>query len=268
MLILESVTYRYAGAEHPSLYDMDLRLDDGEVVGVVGASEAGKTTLCLVASGLAPRAIRGTLTGRLLIDGVDVVGERMHELATRAGVCFQDPGTQLSGVTSTVFEEVAFGPMNLGLSLDEVLSRTKLALVTLGIEHLAERDPARLSGGQLQLVAIGGLLAMRPAHLILDEPTAQLDPAGTLLVADALAGLAAGGTSILITEQKTDLLERICDRVVALQQGRLRLSGTAEEVLADPSLEELGVAAPSAVRLYRLASTAGVDRLRLEGGLK
>jgi energy-coupling factor transporter ATP-binding protein EcfA2 len=158
--------------------------------------------------------------------------------------------------------------MNLGLPLDEVLSRTKQALDTLGVEHLAERDPARLSGGQLQLVAIGGLLAMRPAHLILDEPTAQLDPAGTLLVADALAGLAAGGTSILITEQKTDLLERICDRVVVLQQGRLRLSGSAEGVLADPSLEELGVAAPSAVQLYRLASSAGVDRLRLEGGLK
>jgi energy-coupling factor transporter ATP-binding protein EcfA2 len=117
-------------------------------------------------------------------------------------------------------------------------------------------------------VAIGGLLAMRPAHLILDEPTAQLDPAGTLLVADALAGLAAGGSSILITEQKTDLLARICDRVVALDQGRLVLTGRAEVVLAEPGLEALGVAAPSAVRLRRSASDAGVDPARIEAGLR
>ncbi|MEJ7754681.1 MAG: ATP-binding cassette domain-containing protein, partial [Candidatus Limnocylindrales bacterium] len=137
-----------------------------------------------------------------------------------------------------------------------------------GIEHLSQRHPARLSGGQMQLVAIGGLLAMRPAHLILDEPTAQLDPAGTLLVADALAGLAAGGSSILITEQKTDLLARICDRVVALDEGRLVLTGRAEVVLAEPGLEALGVAAPSAVRLRRSASDAGVDPARIEAGLR
>ncbi|CAN5542867.1 ATP-binding cassette domain-containing protein [soil metagenome] len=264
MLILESVTYRYAGADRPSLHDIDLRLEDGEVVGVVGASEAGKTTLCLVASGLAPRAIRGTLTGRLLIDGTDVAGERMHELAARIGVCFQDPATQLSGVNATVFEEVAFAPMNLGLSRDEVLGRAFEALAALGIEHLSERDPARLSGGQMQLVAIGGLLAMRPAHLVLDEPTAQLDPAGTLLVADALAGLAAGGSSILIAEQKTDLLARICDRVVALDHGRVKLSGSSEAVLSDPALPALGIEEPSAVRLRRLALEAGLDPAGLE----
>ncbi|MDQ3492503.1 MAG: energy-coupling factor ABC transporter ATP-binding protein [Chloroflexota bacterium] len=267
MLTLDSVSYRYAGADRPSLYDVDLQLADGEVVGVVGASESGKTTLCLVASGLAPRAIRGTLSGRLLIDGQDVVDARMHELMAHTGVCFQDPATQLSGVTGSVFEEVAFGPMNLGLPLDEVLSRTQGALVVLGIDHLSERDPARLSGGQMQLVAIGGLLAMRPAHLILDEPTAQLDPAGTLLVADALASLASRGTSILISEQKTDLLARICDRVIALEQGRIQLSGPADATLAAPALESLGVAAPSAVRLRRSASVAGVDPARIEAGL-
>jgi len=268
MLTLESITYRYAGAERSSLDGIDLQLEDGEVVGVVGASESGKTTLCLVASGLAPRSIRGTLTGRLLVDGKDATGEPMHEMTAHIGVCFQDPGTQLSGVTGSVFEEIAFGPMNLGLPLSEVLTRTWQALAVLGIEHLAEREPARLSGGQMQLVAIGGLLAMRPAHLILDEPTAQLDPAGTLLVADALDDLAAGGTAILITEQKTDLLARICDRVVVLDSGRARLAGPSAEVLGDPILDELGVAAPSAVRLQRLASEAGLDAARLQGGLR
>ena len=172
----------------------------------MGASEAGKTTLCLVASGLAPRTVGGTLTGRLLLDGADTAPLAMHELAGRIGIAFASPTTQLSGVAATVYEEVAFGPMNLGVPRSELIARTEEALAALRIESLADRDPARLSGGQQQLVAIAGLLALRPAHLVLDEPTAQLDPAGTAMVATALAGLAANGASILVAEQKTDLL--------------------------------------------------------------
>src|SRR5881296_1568042 len=115
MLELASVTYRYAGAVGPSIRDVNLLLAPSEVVGLCGPSESGKTTVCLVASGLAPRAIRGSLTGRLLIDGTDVAASPMHELVSRIGICFQDPTTQLSGVSGTVYEEVAFGPMNLGV---------------------------------------------------------------------------------------------------------------------------------------------------------
>jgi len=259
MLELESVTYRYAGATEPAVHDVTIRLAASEVVGLCGPSESGKTTLCLIASGLAPRAIRGTLAGRLLVDGADVAGRPMHELVSRAGICFQDPTTQLSGVNATVYEEVAFGPMNLGLPRSDVVARTEQALETLRIGDLAMRDPSRLSGGQLQLVAIAGLLAMRAAHLILDEPTAELDPAGTRLVGDAIEELAAAGTSILIAEQRTDLLARICQRVLILRGGRVAFEGPADEVLADPRLEELGGAPPSAVRLRREAIAAGID---------
>jgi energy-coupling factor transporter ATP-binding protein EcfA2 len=225
----------------------------------VGASEAGKTTLCLVASGLAPRTIGGQIRGRITLDGTDVDRMPMHELSSRIGIGFQNPANQLSQVSDTVFEEVAFGPMNLGLPRSEVISRTWTALRSMGVEGLAEREPARLSGGQQQLVALAGLLALSPAHLVLDEPTAQLDPAGTRLVADALARLAAGGASILVAEQKTDLLAGICRRVIAIDRGRVVLDGPADEVLADPVLESLGVAAPASVRLARAAERAGTD---------
>jgi energy-coupling factor transporter ATP-binding protein EcfA2 len=238
---------------------VSLDLRDGEVVGLVGANEAGKTTLCLVASGLAPRAIGGELSGRLLLDGVDTGSRPMHELAALVGIVFQNPATQRSGVAETVYEEIAFGPANLGVPLDELLDRTQAAMAALRIEALAERDPARLSGGQQQLVAIAGLLALRPRHLVLDEPTAQLDPAGTELVAEAIARLAADGASILLAEHKTDLLARVATRVVALDAGRVTMDGPAEEVLSDPRLEELGVAAPSRVRLDRLAAAAGLE---------
>ena len=257
MLTFESVSYRYAGAARASLQDVSLVIGSGEVVGLVGASEAGKTTLCLVAAGLAPRTVRGTLTGRILLDGTDIAPLAIHELAGRVGIAFANPATQLSGVAGTVYEEVAFGPMNLGLSRSEVIDRTEAALSALKIIDLAEREPALLSGGQQQLVAMAGLLALRPAHLVLDEPTAQLDPAGTRLVAEALARLAVDGASILVAEQKTDLLASICDRVVALDAGRVALDGPAAEVLGDPRLADLGVAAPASVRLRRLAEAAG-----------
>lgn len=267
MLTLEQVTYRYAGAAAPSLHEVDLSLEDGTVVGLVGAAESGKTTVCLVASGLAPRTIGGRLSGRVMLDGQDVRDTPIHQLVPRVGICFQDPGTQLSGVCTTVFEEVAFGPMNLGLPLEDVLARTDRALATLGIEDLADRDPARLSGGQIQLVAMGGVLALRPAHLILDEPTAQLDPAGTNLVAAAIERLAADGASILIAEQKTDLLERICHRIVALDGGRVFLSGLTTEVLGDSRMADLGVAEPARMRLRRLLAEAGLDTPRIEAAL-
>ncbi len=264
-LTLQGVGYRYAGADQPSLLDIDLELRDGEVVGVAGASEAGKTTLCLVASGLAPRTVGGRIRGTILLDGENVGAWPMHRLSGRIGMGFQNPSTQLSQVAGTVFEEVAFGPMNFGGVRDEVVARTWEALDALRIDDLAERDPQRLSGGQQQLVAMAGLLALRPAHLVLDEPTAQLDPAGTRLVADAIAALAADGASILVAEQKTDLLAEVAIRVVVLDGGRVALAGPAGEVLADPRLTQLGVSAPSAVRLRRAVTEAGIDPERLRG---
>ena len=258
MLVLQSVSYRYAGAARPSLREVSATFGDGRVVGIAGRSEAGKTTLCLVTGGIAPRTVGGTLIGRLLLDGQDTAPLAMHLLVGRIGIGFSSPATQLSGVAGTVYEEVAFGPMNLGLPRAEIIERTESALASLRIESLAERDPARLSGGQQQLVAIAGLLALRPAHLVLDEPTAQLDPAGTRLVGEALARLAADGASIVIAEQKTDLLAAICDEVLVIDAGRIALDGPAARVLADPRLVELGVAPPASVRLERAARAASL----------
>ena len=264
---LRGVGYRYAGAQQAALLDVDLDLPDGAVVGVAGASESGKTTLCLVVSGLAPRTVGGRIRGTITLDSEDVDAWPMHRLASRVGIGFQNPTTQLSQVAGTVFEEVAFGPMNLGVPRDEVAQRTWEALAALRIDGLAERDPARLSGGQQQLVAIAGLLAMRPEHLVLDEPTAQLDPAGTQLVGDAIQRLAGDGASILVAEQKTDLLAAVAGRVVVLDGGRVVLEGDADAVLSDPRLAELGVPEPSAVRLRRAVVDAGVAPDRVEAAI-
>lgn len=260
MLRLAGVSYRYPGYANPVLHDVTLELRPGEIVGVVGANEAGKSTLCLVASGLAPGSIGGELTtGGVEIDDRPMSGRPLHELATEVGIGFQNPATQLSGVAGSVYEEVALGPMDLGLPARETVERTKTALATLGIEELAERAPRRLSGGQGQLVVLAALLAMRTPYLVLDEPTAQLDPEGTRLVGEALGRLAASGTGLLIAEHKTDLLAAVCDRVVVIDGGRLVAAGAASDILADPILEAFGVEPPSAVRLERALVERGLD---------
>jgi len=267
MLQLRDATYRYAGYAKPVIRDVSLRLDDGEIVGLVGANEAGKSTICLVASGLAPASVGGALDGSLTIDGEPMKGRAVHELAERVAIGFQDPATQRSGIAATVFEEVALGPMNLGLPARETIARVREALARLRIEDLAERDPARLSGGQGQLVAIASLLAMRPRHIILDEPTAQLDPGGTALVGAALRDLAAAGTALLIVEHKADLLDGLCDRVAVVADGRVVADGPAGAILADGRMIEWGVEPPSRVRLARALAARGLDPAALLEGV-
>ncbi|HUQ79392.1 MAG TPA: ABC transporter ATP-binding protein [Patescibacteria group bacterium] len=270
MLELSGVSYRYAGYANDVLHDIDLRLDDGEIVGLVGPNEAGKSTLCLVASGLAPASIGGSLKGTLTLDGRPAAGLATHELAEQVVVGFQNPNTQRSGIAATVFEEIALGPMNLGLPVVDTVERTREAIARLRLEHLIERDPQRLSGGQAQLVGIASLLAMRPRHVILDEPTAQLDPAGTRLVGEALRALAVSGTSLLIAEHKTDLLDAVCGRIVVIDGGRIVRDGPTATVFDDPELATIGVEPPARARLGRAFAERGLDptaiRLALADG--
>jgi energy-coupling factor transport system ATP-binding protein len=218
-LALRGVRYRYAGAAAAALEGVSLTLEPGRVLGVVGPNGAGKSTLCLVAAGLAPATIGGELAGEVRIDGMTTASSRPHELAQRCGILFQNPTTQLSGTSATVWEEVAFGPRNLGLPLEEVVARVDAALDALTIRPLADRDPERLSGGQAQLVALAG---------------------------------------VLVVEHKTDLLATIAEEVAVLVGGSVVASDEAANILADARLEAWGIEPPSRIRIERAARRAGV----------
>ena len=258
-LVIRDARYRYAGAARPALDAVTLTIEPGRVVGVVGANGAGKSTLCLVAAALAPATIGGVLEGEVSLDGLVTTSARPHEVAQRCGILFQNPTTQLLGTSPTVWEEVAFGPRNLGLPLGEVVERVESSLDALAIQPLAERDPERLSGGQAQLVALAGVLALRPAYLVLDEPTSQLDPLGTRLAGDAIAEL-VGSTAagVLLVEHHTELLGRVADDVAVVADGRIAELGPATRVLADSRLPSWGVQPPAKVRIERLAAAANV----------
>jgi energy-coupling factor transporter ATP-binding protein EcfA2 len=220
-LELRAVSYRYAGSRRPALEDASLSIADGEIVGLVGPNEAGKTTTCLVASGFAPASIGGAVTGDVRLDGEVLAVREPWELAGRTGLLLAEVATQHSGMTASVLEEVAFGPVNLGLEVDDTLERARRAMAALAIDALAQRQPAHLSGGQARLVAIASILAMRPRLLVLDEPAGELDDAGRSLLATALRDAAAAGSSVLVAEHDTAFLAALGARIVRVQDGRL-----------------------------------------------
>lgn len=260
MLRLDRVSYTYAGSRQERLHSVSLELPDSTITGLVGPTGAGKSSLCLVAAGLAPRVIGGRLSGGLEVDGEPATSWPMSRMAGSVALAVQDPAAQLTMVADSVYEEVAVGPVNLGCSRAETMQRTEEALEQLGIGHLAARDPRLLSGGQQQLVVLAGLLAMRTGHLVLDEPFAHLDADGSGQLVEALRSAQARGCSVLVAEQRTDILLRACDSIAVIAAGNIVVQGRPIEILADPSIGAMGVAEPAEVRLARLAEESGLSR--------
>ena len=229
----------------------------GEVVLLLGPSGSGKSTLTLALNGLLPQAVPASVTGTVEVDGLDTQTTPVAELSTRVGMVFQDPDAQL--VTGTVLDEVAFGPENLRMPVAEVLVRAEDALRRVGLWERRSENPDRLSGGGRQRLAIACALAMGSPLLVLDEPTANLDPAGIEEVYAALAELgAAGDRAILLVEHNLDAAVGFVDRVVVLDHdGRLAADGSVDDVLRGRAehLHDMGVWLPvstiAALRLRR-----------------
>lgn len=217
---VDRLTVQYPGRADPALTEVSLAAADGETLGVTGRTGAGKSTLALTLAGFIPRVVRAKTSGAVTVDGVDVLTSDAGALAGRCGIVFSSPADQLSGSKLTVREELAFGLENLGVPRGEMDPRIDTVMRQLGIEHLAARDPGTLSGGEQQRVAIAGLVVMGPRVLVLDEPTAELDPAGTAAVGELLDGLAADGTTIVCVEQSRSILDR-CDRIITLDARRI-----------------------------------------------
>ena len=246
---LERVSVTHLGADRPSPADVSLAIRPGEVVLLLGPSGSGKSTLALTLNGLIPHSLDADVTGVVRVAGIDTASSTPARLATSVGMVFQDPDAQL--VTASVLDEVAFGPENLRLEIDEVLRRSEAALRRVGLWERRHDDPDALSGGGRQRLAIACALAMRPPLLVLDEPTANLDPAGTAEVYDALAQLVADGEhAILLIEHDVDAALPLATRVVVLDHdGRIAFDGSPEAVLGDhlDALRALGVWLPSAL---------------------
>jgi energy-coupling factor transport system ATP-binding protein len=249
---MAAARYRYPETERDAIGPLDLVINAGEWIGVIGPTNAGKSTLCYLVMGLAPHFFSGRLRGEVHVFGVETRRQPVPERSRRVGLLFQNPFTQLSGARERVDEEVAFGPENHGLARGEILERVDEALRLTGLHDLAARHPLDLSGGQLQRLALASLLAMRPELLLLDEPTSQLDPAGSRALFEVFRSLHQAGTTIIMVEHKLEAVAALCPRVIALADGRILADGSPLKVFNDP-LVQATAGWPAYARLAQLA---------------
>jgi energy-coupling factor transport system ATP-binding protein len=239
---IEDVRYVYPDGGIVALDGVSLVVDRGSVVGLVGQNGSGKTTLAKHLNGL----LRPT-AGRVVVDGLDTSRHRVQVLAGHVGFAFQNPNHQL--FARTVADELAYGPRNLGLPSTEVDARVMRIAATLGLTTLAAH-PYRLPFPMRKLVTVAAVLTMRPAILVLDEPTTGLDHRTSRRVLDLIRGLRDEGTTIVCVSHDLALFAEIADRIVVLDGGRVAADGRPREVLSDrAALAATGLRPPQITRL-------------------
>ena len=244
MIKTENLTFTYEGQELPALNGVNLTVNKGEFVAVLGHNGSGKSTLA--------KHLNGILLpcgGTVYVDGINVADDsQLTQLRRKVGMVFQNPDNQI--VASVVEEDVAFGPENLGLEPGEIRKRVDFALDTVGMSHKSHAAPHNLSGGQKQRIAIAGIIAMRPEYIVFDEPTAMLDPSGRCEVMDAIKTLNRehGITCLLITHYMDEAAQ--ADRVVVIDHGKILIDDTPELAFANVALMgELGLDVPQVTKL-------------------
>ncbi len=224
-LLVERLAFAYPDG-HQALYGIDLRVEPGERVAVLGPNGAGKTTLVLHLNGVLSGG-----AGRISVAGLPVAKATLHEVRRRVGIVFQDPDDQL--FMPTVGEDVAFGPANFGLFGEALDARVRSALAAVGMSEHAGRSPMHLSGGQRRRVALATVLACDPEILVLDEPSANLEPVARRELAEVLLGL--GRTMLMVTHDLPYALQ-LCPRSVLIDDGVIVADGPTRDLLADADL--------------------------------
>lgn len=252
MIRIENLSYWYPRMENPTLCDVNLRIEDGEFVLILGASGSGKSTLLLALNGILQHEIGGKIKGRIEVNRKDPTTSEVCEMAKIISLVMQDPETQLTQMT--VWDEVVFGPENLKRPVDEIVENAKRALEFVGLYDKRDQIVSELSGGQKQRLAIAAALAMNSDIIAMDEPTAHLDPRGTREVFEVIRKLKnLEKTLILIEHKLDDIVELLLDdndRVIVIDEGRIVLNGSPREVFGLHGryiLDNLGLSLPQVV---------------------
>ena len=259
-LSIKNLSYTYPDGTH-ALKNVNMEILKGQKVAIMGPNGAGKSTLFSHFNGLTePKS------GYLEIDGKKMEYDKktLLEIRQKVGIVFQDPNDQL--FAPTVKEDVAFGPMNLGLSYEEVEKRVDEALTLVGMEKFKDKTPHHLSGGQQKRVASAGIIAMKPEIMILDEPTAGLDPQGVDKVLDILNNLNKEGMTIVISSHDIEMVNGFAEKIFVLNEGEILASGDKNEIFSNKELlKEAHLKAPITTEiLYQLKEKGfGVDTTKI-----
>lgn len=250
----KNLSYTYPDGTE-ALKDVNIQIKKGEKIAIMGPNGAGKSTLFSHFNGLTEPT-----SGHVEVDGEKIVYEKSELLKVRqkVGIVFQDPNDQL--FAPTVKEDVAFGPMNLGLDYDEITKRISESLKMVGMEGFEDKTPHHLSGGQQKRVAIAGIVAMKPEIMILDEPTAGLDPDGVDKVLDILDNLNKEGISLVISSHDIEMVNEFADKIYVLYGGEIIASGDKNEIFSDKELlKKAHLKAPVTTEILYKLKENGMD---------
>jgi energy-coupling factor transporter ATP-binding protein EcfA2 len=227
----KNVSFSYSGSQTLALSEINLTIAPGEIVLITGPAGSGKTTLCSCINGLIPHFHEGQLSGEVTIGPFNTRKARVGGLASLVGMVFQDPESQL--VTNSVLDEVAFGPENLGISREEINLRVQSALEATRLTGYEEREPHNLSGGEQQACVIAATYAMHPEIYVMDEPLANLDPAGRAYILNLVVQVARQrGKTLVIVEHALEETLPLVERIIIMDKGRIVRDGPTQEVLA------------------------------------
>ena len=242
--------------ETKALDDVSLKIEDGEFIGVIGHTGSGKSTLIAYMD-----ALERAKEGHVFVNGVDLgaSGVNLTQIRREVGLVFQYPEYQL--FEETVGQDVAFGPKNLGLPEAEIAASVKRALALVGLdERIAQASPFALSGGQKRRVAIAGVLAMEPNVLILDEPTAGLDPYGRDYILNLVKTWHDKGRTIIMVSHSMEDVARLADRIFVMNHGKLEMQGTPDEIFSkEEHLRAIGLDVPQVTSLAGRLNALGFD---------
>jgi energy-coupling factor transporter ATP-binding protein EcfA2 len=250
LLSCKNVSFAYRGSKQLALDKVDFSIDEGEFVGIAGATGAGKSTLVRCASGIVPKFFKGPFSGEVLVKGKPIRKRRVAELAGTIGTVFQDFESQL--FSTNVRRELAFGMENLCIERETMLSRIDQVAKLVGLSDFTNREPQSLSGGQKQRLALASILCLNPDLLLCDEPTTDLDPIGKKDLLDILEHLVASGNSVGLVEHDTERLIH-ADRIIIMHDGCIVASGKPTDILSDPRFcIHNGLFAPQMLALFSL----------------
>lgn len=254
---LKDYSWKYLNTQQPALEGINLQIEEGMFVGIIGPNGSGKTTLAYSMNGLIPGQYNGIKNGEVLVYGREVEQYEHGELQKIAGMVFSDPEAQFTAMT--VEDELVFGLENLGMSVPEIRERLEWVTQLTGLEKMLLKPPYELSGGQKQWVALAAVLAMTPKILILDEPTTMLDPISRRRVFDVLAKLKnEQHNTIIVIEHNLENLIPLADRMVLLSDNKLRLEDETHAFFQNMELlTKEGIYPPGALRFFYELQKAG-----------
>ena len=249
ILEVKNLGFRYRAAKQKAFHDINFEVHKGEFFCIIGSNGSGKSTLCNALVGLIPFYFEGKFKGDVFIDGKNTRDSSIAELSSEIGLVFQNPFNQLSYTSGTVEEELAYGLGNKGTPREEMKEKVKKVAKLMRIDHIIDKNPLELSGGQVQRVAFGSTFIMEPHILVLDECTTQLDPLGSEEIFNIVKDLNKTGITVIMVDHDMERVARCADRILVLEDGAQVALDTPDKIFSNPEIVSHKISIPDYVSI-------------------